>query len=213
VTTSGPSGVQDSVPPTDESLVRRLQSGEPDAAAALYARYATRLRAIARAGMSPALAARLESEDLVQSVFRRFFRATGEGRYRLPTGQDLGNLLVAILRNRLKSAEVFHRAAKRDVRKTVGGDAVDRIPRDARAGSDADEGLEDLAVAEILACLPQPHRDVVAQRLDGFEVAEIAGRLGRSKRTVERILQEARGRLQLHFEVSDDDGRPPSAPA
>lgn len=146
VTTPVPSAAPDSIPLADESLVRRFQSGQPEAATALYARYATRLRAIARAGMSPALAARLESDDIVQLVFRRFFRAAGEGRYRLPSG------------------------------------------------------------------LPQQHWDVVSQRLDGFEVAEIAARLGRSKRTVERILQEARIRLQLYLGVSDDDGRPRSAP-
>ena len=206
-----PEALPDAVHLTDESLVRRFQSGQPEAAEALFRRYADRLRAIARASMSPALAARVESDDIVQSVFRRFFRAAGQGRYRMPTGQDLGSLLVAIMRNRVKSEEVFHRAAKRDIRNTVGGEGLDRIPDPPRGA--ADDVGEALAMGEILARLPQQHRDVVSQRLDGFEVAEIAERLGRSKRTVERILHEARTRLQLHFEVSDDDGHPRSAPA
>jgi len=201
----------DAVHLTDESLVRRFQSGQSEAADALFLRYADRLRAIARASMSPGLAARVESDDIVQSVFRRFFRAASAGRYRMPTGQDLGSLLVAIMRNRLKSEEVFHRAAKRDLRATVGGEALDRVAAPPRGGA-ADVG-ESLAMGEILACLPQQHRDVVSQRLDGFEVAEIAERMGRSKRTVERILQEARSRLQHYFEVSDDDGHPRSSPA
>ena len=167
----------ETVPSIDDSLVRRFQSGQLEAAAALFRRYADRLRAIARASMSPALAARVESDDIVQSVFRRFFRAAGQGRYRMPTGQDLGSLLVAIMRNRVKSEEVFHRVAKRDIRNTVGGDGLDRLPESPRGA--ADEVGEALAMGEILACLPQQHRDVVAQRLDGFEVAEIAERLGR----------------------------------
>ena len=192
---------------TDESLVRRYQAGQAEAAEALYRRYADRLRAIARSNMSAGLAGRVESDDLVQSVFRRFFRAASEGRYRIPTGQDLGCLLVAIMRNRLKSEEVFQRAAKRDLRATVGGEGLERIADVPRDGT-PDVG-ESLAMGEILACLPERHRDVVAQRLEGFEVAEIAERMGRSKRTVERILQVVRARLQTAF--GDGERTVPSA--
>ena len=156
--------------------------------------------------MSRGLATRVDTDDIVQSVFRRFFHAASHGRYRAPSGEDLGNLLAAITRNRLKSEEVFHRAAKRDLRHTVGGDGLLNV-----AGSPRSAGSEDhptAAVDELLALLPPQHREAVAQRMEGFEVAEIAARLGRSKRTVERILQEARQRLQIHFEDSADDPQP-----
>ena len=59
-----------------------------------------------------------------------------------------------------------------------------------------------LAVDEALQRLPDHFREVVRLRMDGYEVAEIAGHTARSKRTVERMLQEARTRLQslLHLE-------------
>ncbi len=53
-----------------------------------------------------------------------------------------------------------------------------------------------LAVEEALGRLPDAYREAVALRMDGYEVAEIAAKTGRSKRTVERTLQEARTRLR-----------------
>jgi DNA-directed RNA polymerase specialized sigma24 family protein len=38
---------------------------------------------------------------------------------------------------------------------------------------------------------------VVELRMEGYEVAEIAQQTGRSKRTVERILQESRNQLKV----------------
>ena len=44
--------------------------------------------------------------------------------------------------------------------------------------------------------LPPDHRRAVELRMEGYEVREIALALGRSKRTSERLLQEARERAQ-----------------
>lgn len=54
-----------------------------------------------------------------------------------------------------------------------------------------------LAVRETLAGLPANERVALELRLDGYEVQEIAGRIGRSKRSVERSLQKAVEHLQV----------------
>ena len=174
--------------PSDRSLVRRVADGNPSAADELYHRYADRIRSLVRAELSRSLARRLDPDDIVQSVFRRFFVATGRGRYHLPTDADLWNLFVTITLNRLRSAERFHRAAKRDVHRSVDAAALAAV-------ADDETGTLDRAVADALDLLPDTHREVVQLRLDGWEVAELANRIGRSKRTVERMLQEARERL------------------
>lgn len=175
--------------PSGCSLVRRVADGNPSAADELYHRYADRIRSLVRTHLSRSVARRMDPDDIVQSVFRRFFAAAGRGRYDLPTDADLWELFLTITLNRLRSAERFHRAAKRDVRKTTHTGDLEAV-----AGEESD--TLDRAVVDALELLPETHREVVRLRLEGWEVAELANRIGRSKRTVERMLHEARVRLE-----------------
>jgi RNA polymerase sigma-70 factor (ECF subfamily) len=177
---------------SDDSLVRRLRAGSESAADHLYTRYAARLRALARAKLSADLAGRVDPDDIVQSVFRRFFQAARRDGYDVPAGEDLWDLLLVITLNRVRSEQAFQRAAKRDVRRTARGRGNDDP---LAAVADRDESAAAalrLYVAEALEKLPADHRQAVELRMEGYEVAEIARALGRSKRTGERLLQEAR---------------------
>ena len=71
----------DDSPLSDRRLLERFQKGDREAAALLYARYAERLRALTRRKSSSALACRLDPDDIVQSVFRTFFRRAAQGHY------------------------------------------------------------------------------------------------------------------------------------
>jgi len=183
-------------PPSDGSLLRRFRTGNPGAAEQLYRRYSDRVRTLVRTNVSRALSRRLDADDIVQSVFRRFFEAARQGRYLLPAGEELWNLLVVITLNRLRSEEQFHRAGKRDLRLTVG---LDALAMEAKSGRHPTESLDSfltLAVEEALGQLPTHYREVVRLRMEGYGVAEIAGQTARSKRTVERMLQEVQNRLR-----------------
>ena len=103
---------------SDRRLLERFQRGDREAAELLYARYADRLRALTRRKSSSALACRLDPDDIVQSVFRNFFHAAREGGYDVPPGEDLWKLLLVIALNKIRARGTFHRAAKRDVRRT-----------------------------------------------------------------------------------------------
>jgi len=85
----------------------------------------------------------------------------------------------------------FHGAAKRDMHKTVECDQA------YTAAGDDSEALRllELTLDESLDKLPAHYRQIVNLRVEGCEVEEIARRTQRSKRTVERILQEARKHL------------------
>jgi RNA polymerase sigma-70 factor, ECF subfamily len=181
-------------PASDRSLVRRFRSGQADAPTQLYLRYAHRLHALATKQTSAELARRLDPEDIVQSVFRTFFRRVAAGHYDVPDGEEIWKLLLVIALNKIRAAGNFHKAAKRDVRRTE-GDLDD-------AGSGAVSGEDEVAmtvlrlvVDEALGGLPEPGRKMVELRIEGYEVAEIAERVGRSKRSVERILKDFRSRL------------------
>src|SRR5439155_21880527 len=73
-----------------------------------------------------------------------------------------------------------------------------------------------LTIQEALDQLPPAQREMLELRIQGHEVAEIAARTGRSKRTVERMLQEVRSRLRAFLESPTADepaAEPPSEPS
>ena len=191
--------------PSDRSLLARVQDGSQTAADALYHRYARRLLALARAESGRDLAARVDAEDIVQSVFGSFFRGVKQGYYEAPPGEELWGLFLVIALNKVRAKGAYHRAAKRDVRKTVGEVSQGRF--EPPADDETAHRLLTMVVDEVLASLPQGHRDVVRLRIEGFEVTEVAAQTGKSKRTVERVLQEFRARMAgLLKEESGDAG-------
>jgi RNA polymerase sigma-70 factor (ECF subfamily) len=180
--------------PSDGSLVRQFRHGDQHAATLLYRRYAERLRALARSRSSPDLAGRVDDDDIVQSVFGSFFRGVARGSYDVPDGEEIWNLFLVITLNKIRAKGAFHRAAKRNVRLTVGDERIEQSPDPLSSEGQAYVTLK-LAVEEALDRLPSRHVEAVRLRMEGHEVAEIARAIGRSKRSVERILQEARDRL------------------
>lgn len=185
--------------PTDRSLLRRLRTGCEDAATQLYQRYANRLRALARANTSASLARRVDAEDIVQSVFRIFFAAASKGLYDVPAGDDLWRLLLVIALNKIRAEGAFHHAAKRDVRATDELDC-ESPPPEPETDDDFANNFLRLVVRDTLERLPDNERQLIELRMSGYEMAEIARIVGRSKRTVERGLQQARDRLKEEFD-------------
>lgn len=180
-------------PNSDHRLVSRLRDGEQDAATSLYVRYAKRLALLASKQMSPELAARVDPDDVVQSVFRTFFRRVEKGEYNIPEGEELWKLFLVISLNKVRSLGAFHRAGKRNIAttETLVGDGS------PKAGMQEDEEFHALrlTIDELLAELSAPQPEMITLRIEGHDVAEIAERTGRSKRTVERVLQNFRQRL------------------
>lgn len=181
-------------PPTDESLLRRFQRGENDAATALYLRYAKRLRSLVHAKSGADLASRMDADDVVHSVFRTFFRRAAAGYYSVPPGDELWKLFLVIALNKTRDAGARHRAAKRDVSQT-------KPLGDCDSGGlgrpdDQSYSVLRMTIDEILSRLPGSQRQIVELRIEGRDVAEISRKSGRAKRSVERILQEFRDRLR-----------------
>jgi RNA polymerase sigma-70 factor (ECF subfamily) len=190
------------VSPGDDSLLRRIGAGSESAANQLYQRYAARLHALAEKKLPQDINSLVDADDVVQSVFRRFFDAARQGAYTAPTGEDLWNLLLVVTLNRVRSLKTELRAAKRDSRRTVRS-GCDPADHGVAARDQTPATILRLVLQEALAKLPAGYREVVELRVEGYEVADIARRTGRSKRTVERILQECRNSLRdLLGEVS-----------
>lgn len=178
----------------DTELLHQVQIGSDGAATELYRRYATRLLRLAEMHTGTGLARRIEAEDLVQSVFRTFFRRAADGHYTLPHGDELWKLFLVISLNKIRKKSEFHRAAKRDVNRTQ------TIGNSQLSSDDEASQILELTVEELIAELPPSHRGVIRDRIQGFEVADMADRNQISRRTVERILKNFRERMrqELH---------------
>jgi len=191
---------------SDLTLVRRLRDGEGDAASDLYLRYADRLHRLARKQTSAELARRVEPEEIVQSVFRTFFRRVNVGVYSVPEGKELWGLFLVIALNKIRHAAVYHRAARRDIRKTTSADelaASAYVLQDQVADSTALTVLK-LVIEEITKKLPEVKQEMIRLRIEGHEIDEIAQQTGRSSRSVERTLQEFRHALSSKLQEADN---------
>jgi RNA polymerase sigma-70 factor (ECF subfamily) len=182
---------------SDSSLLVRFQSGEDDAATALYSRYAARLMQLANRSTGDDLSTRVDAEDIVQSVFRTFFRRVSDGHYMIPEGEELWKLLLVIALNKVRMIAIHHRAAKRNVSQTRS-----MGEREIEQSTDATEVLR-MTIDDVLVKLPESHQEVVHARIDGYEIAEIASRVSLSRRSVERILQSFRKRLRTTLNISE----------
>lgn len=182
---------------SDASLLNLLRYGEQDAATELYKRYANRLLLLACKRSSDRLAVRVDAEDIVQSVFRTFFRRASVGHYELPEGEELWKLFLVIALNKIRKKADFHSAAKRDIGRTQ------TIGKLQLAEMDLSSQVLRMTVEEIIGSMPAEHRGVISDRIQGYEVAEMAERHSLSKRTIERILQGFRRQLKASLEASE----------
>lgn len=174
---------------SDADLLRLLQAGESSAAVEIYERYAQRLWRLANKNSSEQLAVRVAPEDIVQSVFRTFFRRATEGHYELPDGDELWKLFLVISLNKMRKKAVFHSAAKRDMSRTQS------IGNSQLSGPETPSDVLRMTVDEMISTLPAEQQGIVRDRIHGYEITEIAERNSVSRRTTERVLQTFRSRL------------------
>jgi RNA polymerase sigma-70 factor (ECF subfamily) len=180
-------------PPSDRTLVRYVRGGDDAAAEELYHRYAARLRRLVADRCSPEFASRFDPEDIVQSVFRALYEGVRTKFYDVPQGGELWGLLFVLAVNKVRDQVAFHRAACRNVHRTTATD--DPTPEALFAKDESTAALLRMTVEEYLTGLDETERAIVALRMTGHSIDEVVERVGRAKRTVERVLQKARDQL------------------
>jgi RNA polymerase sigma-70 factor (ECF subfamily) len=177
-------------------LVHQLRQGDPEAEERLFERYAQRLTRVAEQHLSRKLAGRLDGEDIVQSVFRTFFRRSAEGEFQIDSTAQIWQLLVTITLRKVQAKGRYHTAGVRDVgAEAVVADAANfadplaQEPGPAEAAALVDE------IEALLRGLPSLYCQVLELRLEGHSVAEIAARMKVSRQTIYRALNLLQQRL------------------
>lgn len=169
----------------------QLYTRQPGFEAELVERYTRRLLGLARQQLPERLRARVDPEDVVQSVYRSFFRRLNEDRFSFEDSHDVWRLLATITFCKARNAIKHHQRQRRDVRRETPLESGDSLPLSSRF--EDEPGAEDLAVLvesleRLLAGLPELHRTIVVQRLEGDSIEQIARQVERSRRTVLRVL-------------------------
>ena len=185
-----------------------LKSGGDDAAQQLWERYSDRLVRLARrklrAGAQIGAGAAEDEEDAVLTAFDSFCRGAAEGRYpRLADRDDLWRLLVVITVRKALDQVQRRGAAKRGASRLVGeSDLVDGKETEADGTLDRFAGSE--PSPELAAMVSEEYRRlwsrlgddslrlVLDLSLEGYRLAEIATRMGRTVKTVGRKLDVIR---------------------
>lgn len=165
-------------PDSFADLVRRVRTGDPDAAAELVRRYEPAIRRVVRVRLGGRVGALFDSMDVCQSVLGSFFLRAAAGQYALDTPADLLKLLTVMARNKLAFQVRKQRAQKRDCARDVPAElAADQPAEDATPSHQAE--VKDL-LRELDRRLSPEERQLVELRNQGHEWDSIAERMNGS---------------------------------
>ena len=180
-----------------DDLMVRLQSGDQDAAFKIFQDYSNRLAGLARKRLQGALAAKVDPEDVLQSVFRSFFLRQQAGQFQIDGWDSLWSLLTVItMRKCGKQLDYFHAACRNVGRETSPPQNDDESYAACLAIATDPTPQESASLIEtielILSELSDRDRQIAELTFQGTSPAEISEVVKCSERTVERV----RARLQ-----------------
>lgn len=179
------------------TLMSRVRSGEEDALAELVRRYEPELRVAARVRLGPALRPHLDSMDLVQSVHGSLIRGLRENQFDISSPQKLIALAVTLVRYKIAH---HWRHLQRQQRLSGGSDEGNM---EGLLVSLSDPGNDPAStvqlrdqVRHLCQNLTPSDRLLVQLRLQGYQPAEIAERLGIDAVALRVRLTRLRQRLE-----------------
>lgn len=185
---STPAGADD----LSVELARRIQGGDATAWEALYRRYHDALLFSVRARLGPRLRARLESEDVLQSVLEDALRDLARFEPRGPG--SLRHWLHACVLNKIRARADYHAAGLRASERSAGSELVE-LPGDA-APLDYLEAERYGRLERALGLLPAEMREVVILRaVEELSTAEAAEVLKKSPEATSKLYNRALARL------------------
>lgn len=181
-----------------DEILQRLNANDQDAATELWQRFAPHLNRLAQKRLSARL--KNDSEDAVQSAFRSFFTGLRGHEFQLEDWDSTAGLLARItLRKCIRRIE-YNTAAKRDIAREVSTDRED-------SGDDFIASLPgglaphvEICLQETLAAviegLTEQQMEILTLNLQQMPTNEIASHVGRTERTVQRVLKQIQVRLE-----------------
>jgi RNA polymerase sigma-70 factor, ECF subfamily len=184
-------------------LMSRLRSGEDTAAREVFVRFASRLAGLARRHLDARLAVKVDPEDVVQSAYKSFFMRQREGELDVGTWDGLWGLLTMITLRKCADRAAYYHAEKRNVaRETAAGNPDDSAPAVIELAFDREPQPDEAAalaetVEALFRAIDDPdERAILELSLQGYTATEISEQLGRAERSVRRLREHIRKRLE-----------------
>ena len=181
---------------TSENLLKRYLASSSQAPFLIHERYQNRLIQLARKQLLGVLTSKVDPADVAQEAFLAFFDLADRGEVRWQKNGDLWRLLAGIAANKAKQKFDFFNAAKRDSKKEIQISTTGQLSQD-------DSGARELAelVDHLLSTEKPMYRSVLELRLAGYSNYEIGERVGRSSRTIRRVLESLQAKLIANNEL------------
>jgi len=183
-----------------KGVLSRLREGKRDAAEEIFARYVRRLTALASRQFDSGIRHRADPEGVVQSVYRSFFARDLRSNFPLEDWESLWKLLAVItVRKCSKKRRKYWKEPTVPVHafgpagSSDGGEwimAIDRAPTPAEAAALTE------TVSRLFRELDPADREMAECILQGYTAIEIGDRYHRSERTVRRLRDVLRSRLE-----------------
>jgi RNA polymerase sigma-70 factor (ECF subfamily) len=176
-------------------LIERLNQGDIAAAERAFLAYEPYLRMAVRRRLSGPLRAKLDSLDIVQSVWADVLVGFRDAEWRFSDASHLRAFLVKVARNRLIDRRRQHHCAIERER-AMAETAAEQLPnaREPRP-SEIAQGNE-LWKQMLEQCSPS-HREIVILRRRGMLLAEIAAQTGLHEGSIRRIFYDLARRMAV----------------
>ena len=197
-----------------EEIRVRLERGEPGAETEIFNRFADRLVRKARSRLNKRLKQKVGASDVVQSVFRTFFRRLRQGEFPAKDWTELSRILATITIRKCNRQAEKYQADRRDVRREANlqdknDNSAPLFEPQARAPTPDEVIMLSDMMQQIMEQLDERQRQVLELVLAEYTRAEIAQQLGCSERTVYRNMNDIKDIVvKLGYEPSADAREP-----
>jgi RNA polymerase sigma-70 factor (ECF subfamily) len=193
-----------------DNLQAALRRGDGEAAAHLFGRYVHRLLALARGHLHGRLCQKIDAEDVVQSVFRSFFRRCSDDPFEFDNWDAVWGLLVLLTLRKCGRRVEHFRAARRDMRREISLTAADDSSPSWDPAADEPTPVEAAMLNDLVELLmsrlsSDRKRRIFDLSLQGYSIAEISAEVGYYERGVERVRAEIRQLLEEQLTLSVED--------
>jgi RNA polymerase sigma-70 factor (ECF subfamily) len=182
-------------------FIRRVRAGDDQAARELVERYEPVIRREVRVRLhDPRLYSRFDWTDVSQSVMASFFVRVAAGQFDLEQPDQLMRLLVVMTRRKLVNQQRWHRAERRDYRRSEPCDPEYLDGQSAGAASPSRLVAGRELLDEFRRRLTDEERQLADLRAQGYEWAEIARQLGGTPGARSKQLERAIDRIEQQLE-------------
>lgn len=178
---------------SSEKLLASYTSGSSsesfDASLKIHSRYQNRLILLAKKRLLGVLKSKIDPDDIAQETFAAFFAMADQDEVKWQERGDLWRLLAGIAINKVKQQFERYSTLKRDLKTEA------RLPDATSQVGDRDV----IELTELVEYVLESEKPLVTTvlnlRLAGFSFEEIAERVGRSTRSIRRLLESLKAKL------------------